>query len=106
MGDRYAQKQRATRELIYKGVVYNEMKGAMSAPTSQLWQNLTSHLFPTTTYHYNSGGEPDHIVDLSYDDLVKFYKHHYHPSNACFFTYGDLPLEERLATLHSAARNL
>lgn len=81
-------------DLVYKGVVYNEMKGAMSAPTSQLWQSLTSHLFPTTTYHYNSGGEPDHIIDLSYDDLVKFYRHHYHPSNAIFATYGNIPAHE------------
>lgn len=81
-------------DLVYRGVVYNEMKGAMSAPTSQLWQNLSSHLFPTTTYHYNSGGEPDHIVDLSYDDLLRFYRHHYHPSNAIFATYGDIPAHE------------
>ncbi|MBW4933626.1 insulinase family protein [Marinobacter sp. F4206] len=81
-------------DLVYRGVVYNEMKGAMSSPTSQLWQNLSSHLFPTTTYHYNSGGEPDHIVDLSYDDLVKFYRHHYHPSNAIFATYGNIPAHE------------
>ena len=81
-------------DLVYRGVVYNEMKGAMSAPTSQLWQNLSSHLFPTTTYHYNSGGEPDHIVDLSYDDLIRFYRHHYHPSNAIFATYGNIPAHE------------
>ncbi len=81
-------------DLVYRGVVYNEMKGAMSSPTSQLWQNLSSHLFPTTTYHYNSGGEPDHIVDLSYDDLLKFYRHHYHPSNAIFATYGNIPARE------------
>lgn len=81
-------------ELVYRGVVYNEMKGAMSAPTSQLWQHLSSHLFPTTTYHYNSGGEPDHIVDLSYEDLQKFYRHHYHPSNAIFATYGNIPARE------------
>eukprot|EP00003_Mantamonas_plastica_P002521 TRINITY_DN11908_c0_g1_i1.p1 TRINITY_DN11908_c0_g1~~TRINITY_DN11908_c0_g1_i1.p1 ORF type:complete len:975 (-),score=183.13 TRINITY_DN11908_c0_g1_i1:5501-8425(-) len=81
-------------DLVYRGVVYNEMKGAMSSPTSQLWQNLSSYLFPTTTYHYNSGGEPDHIVDLSYDDLVKFYRHHYHPSNAIFATYGNIPASE------------
>ena len=80
--------------LVYRGVVYNEMKGAMSAATSQLWQHLSSHLFPTTTYHYNSGGEPDHIVDLSYDDLVRFYRHHYHPSNAIFATYGNIPAHE------------
>ncbi|HDZ38864.1 MAG TPA: peptidase M16 [Marinobacter sp.] len=81
-------------DLVYRGVVYNEMKGAMSSATSQLWQNLSSHLFPTTTYHYNSGGEPDHIVDLSYDDLIRFYRHHYHPSNAIFATYGNIPAHE------------
>ncbi|WP_417546262.1 insulinase family protein [Marinobacter sp.] len=81
-------------DLVYKGVVYNEMKGAMSSATSQLWQNLSSHLFPTTTYHYNSGGEPDHIVDLGYDDLIRFYRHHYHPSNAIFATYGNIPAHE------------
>ncbi|MEX0605874.1 MAG: insulinase family protein [Marinobacter sp.] len=80
--------------LVYRGVVYNEMKGAMSSATSQLWQNLSSHLFPTTTYHYNSGGEPDHIVDLEYDDLLSFYRHHYHPSNATFATYGNIPAHE------------
>ncbi len=81
-------------DLVYRGIVYNEMKGAMSSATSQLWQNLSSHLFPTTTYHYNSGGEPDHIVDLSYDDLIGFYRHHYHPSNAIFATYGNIPAHE------------
>ncbi|MBU2955331.1 insulinase family protein [Marinobacter sp. F3R08] len=81
-------------DLVYRGVVYNEMKGAMSSPSSQLWQNLSSHLFPTTTYHYNSGGEPDHIVDLGYDDLLQFYRHHYHPSNAIFATYGNIPASE------------
>ena len=81
-------------DLVYRGVVYNEMKGAMSSPTSQLWQNLSSHLFPTTTYHYNSGGEPDHIVDLCYEDLLSFYRRHYHPSNALFATYGNIPAHE------------
>lgn len=89
--------------LAYRGVVYNEMKGAMSSATSQLWQNLSSHLFPTTTYHYNSGGEPDHIVDLDYEDLVAFYKHHYHPSNAIFATYGDIPAREHHERFESLA---
>ena len=84
----------SSTDLVYRGVVYNEMKGAMSSPTSQLWQSLSSHLFPTTTYHYNSGGEPDQIVDLSYEDLLSFYRHHYHPSNATFATYGNIPAQE------------
>lgn len=81
-------------ELVFKGVVYNEMKGAMSSPVSTLWQTLTRYLFPTTTYHYNSGGEPDCIPDLSYEDLLEFYRSHYHPSNAVFMTFGNLPVEE------------
>ncbi|WP_221795076.1 insulinase family protein [Oceanobacter mangrovi] len=80
--------------LVFKGVVFNEMKGAMSSPVSQLWQGISSYLFPTTTYHYNSGGEPAEITSLSYDQLMKFYKTHYHPSNAIFMTFGNLDVEE------------
>lgn len=76
--------------LEFKGVVFNEMKGAMSSPVSQLWQGISAHLFPTTTYHYNSGGEPNEIVDLTYEQLLTFYKTHYHPSNAIFMTFGNL----------------
>ncbi|MDY6829443.1 MAG: insulinase family protein [Pseudomonadota bacterium] len=77
--------------LVYRGVVYNEMKGAMSSVTSQLWQGLCRHLYPTTTYHFNSGGEPDCIPQLTYAQLQRFYRSHYHPSNAIFMTFGDLP---------------
>ena len=80
--------------LVYKGVVFNEMKGAMSSPNSQLWQEIQSELFPTVTYHHNSGGEPANIPDLSYDQLKAFHARHYHPSNAVFMTYGNLPVEE------------
>ena len=80
--------------LVFKGVVFNEMKGAMSSPVSTLWQTLTHHLFPTTTYHYNSGGEPARIPDLSYEQLKAFYQSHYHPSNAVFMTFGDIPAAE------------
>ncbi|MBR9866341.1 MAG: peptidase M16 [Oceanospirillales bacterium] len=84
----------ADSPLVYKGVVYNEMKGAMSSPVSYLWQTLTRYLFPSTTYHYNSGGDPEAIPDLSYEQLLHFYKTHYHPSNAVFMTFGDIPVEE------------
>ncbi len=80
--------------LVYKGVVFNEMKGAMSSPVSVLWQTLTEHVFPTNTYHFNSGGEPEDIPDLTYAELKHFYETHYHPSNAFFFTYGDIPAVE------------
>ncbi len=80
-------------DLVFKGVVFNEMKGAMSAPTSVLWQTLSKYLFPNNTYHFNSGGEPEDIPDLSYQELKSFYDTHYHPSNAVFMTYGNLSPE-------------
>ena len=80
-------------DLEFKGVVYNEMKGAMSASTAILWQTLTKYLNPTNTYHHNSGGDPEHILDLTYEQLLHFYKTHYHPTNAVFMTFGDLPAE-------------
>lgn len=92
-------------DLVYKGVVFNEMKGAMSAPTSVLWQELTKHLFPTSTYHYNSGGEPENIPDLSYEDLVSFYKTHYHPTNSIFMTAGNIPVIEHQTRFEEGALN-
>ncbi|MGK0248692.1 MAG: Zn-dependent M16 (insulinase) family peptidase [Oleispira sp.] len=83
-----------TTDLVYKGVVFNEMKGAMSSPVSQLWQKISKHLFPTNTYHYNSGGEPSEITNLSYEQLKSFYTSHYHPSNAIFMTFGDMDVAE------------
>jgi len=80
--------------LEFKGVVFNEMKGAMSSVTSQLWHTLTKYLFPTSTYHFNSGGEPEDIPNLSYEELLSFYKTHYHPSNATFMTFGNIPADE------------
>jgi len=80
--------------LQFKGVVFNEMKGAMSSVTSQLWQAFTKYLYPTTTYHFNSGGEPEDILKLTYEQLTSFYKEHYHPSNAIFMTYGDISATE------------
>lgn len=79
--------------LVYRGVVYNEMKGDASSPISVLYEELHKHLYPETTYHYNSGGDPDHIPALRHDDLVRFHRTHYHPGNAVFMTFGNLPAE-------------
>ncbi|HWK55020.1 MAG TPA: insulinase family protein [Hyphomicrobiales bacterium] len=89
--------------LEYKGVVFNEMKGAMSSSNSYIWQLLSAALFPTTTYHYNSGGDPEYIPDLSYAELKAFYQTHYHPSNAIFMTYGDIPAQEHQARFQALA---
>ena len=81
-------------ELEVKGVVFNEMKGAMSAVTSQLWHGLSKHLYSSSTYKHNSGGNPENIIDLTHEYLVNFHKKHYHPSNATFFTYGNIDVDE------------
>lgn len=84
--------------LVYKGVVYNEMKGAMSSPHTTLNERVNSYLYPTTTYHHNSGGDPAHIPDLTHAALKAFHQRHYHPGNAVFMTYGDasvLSLQKR-----------
>ena len=77
-------------DLVFKGVVYNEMKGAMSSPVSVLFQKATESIFPTVTYHYNSGGDPERIPDLTHERLKAFHARHYHPANAVLMTYGDL----------------
>jgi len=90
----FKEKNNPESEIEIKGVVYNEMKGAMSSITSQLWHGMSRHLYSSSTYKHNSGGDPENIIDLTHEDLVNFHKKHYHPSNATFFTFGKLEPEE------------
>ena len=90
----FKEKNNPESEIEIKGVVYNEMKGAMSSITSQLWHGMSRHLYSSSTYKHNSGGNPENIIDLTHEDLVSFHKKHYHPSNATFFTFGKLDPEE------------
>lgn len=90
-------------DLVFKGVVFNEMKGAMSSVSSQLWHTLCKYLYPTTTYHFNSGGEPEDIPNLTYSQLKEFYRTHYHPSNAIFMTYGNISAEEHQQVFETQA---
>jgi len=99
----FAKPDDPSSELVFKGVVFNEMKGAMSSVPSQLWHTLCKYLFQSNTYHYNSGGDPEFIPDLSYAQLQKFYKTHYHPSNAIFMTFGDIPAHEHQAKFETLA---
>ena len=85
--------------LVYKGVVYNEMKGAMSSPDQVMVRSIQKELYPSTTYHYNSGGDPAEIPSLTYRQLKEFHCRHYHPSNAFFYTYGNVPLAESLSAI-------
>mmetsp|Transcript_30089 Transcript_30089/g.39933 ORF Transcript_30089/g.39933 Transcript_30089/m.39933 type:complete len:268 (+) Transcript_30089:47-850(+) len=87
--------------LTYKGVVYNEMKGAMSNPDDAFMHRLSENLFQKSQYRFNSGGEPKFITDLQYQELVDFHKKYYHPSNSQFFTYGDLDFTEHLKFVES-----
>jgi Zn-dependent M16 (insulinase) family peptidase len=91
--------------LVYKGVVYNEMKGAMSSPDQVMVRSLMNALYPDTTYSNNSGGDPAIIPQLTYNQLKAFHQRHYHPSNAYFYTYGDLPLASHLAFIEKKVLN-
>ncbi|MBA2727468.1 MAG: insulinase family protein, partial [Parachlamydiaceae bacterium] len=92
----FAQPDDPSSPLEFKGVVYNEMKGAMASATSRLHEILNEALFPDITYGYNSGGEPTEIPSLTYEKLKEFHKKFYHPSRCLFFFYGNFPLEDHL----------
>ena len=92
--------ENADDELTYKGVVFNEMKGVYSSPDSVLERQMMRELFPDTTYGVDSGGDPDHITDLTYEEFQEFYRVHYHPSNSYIFLYGAMNIEEQLAFLN------
>lgn len=81
------------RKLVFKGVVYNEMKGQMSDAGYLYYIRFQDHIFPDIN---NSGGDPQKITDLTYQQLKQFHDEHYHPSNAKLFTYGDMPLADHL----------
>ena len=83
-------------EITYNGVVYNEMKGAYSSEERVLECFVMSQLFPDNTYCQESGGDPRHIPDLTYQDYLDFHRTYYHPSNSYIYLYGDMDVEERL----------
>ena len=85
--------------LVYSGVVYNEMKGALSAPDDLLESRILHSLYPHTTYQYESGGDPEAIPDLTQEKFVAFHSRYYHPSNSYIYLYGDIDIEEKLAYL-------
>ncbi len=90
-------KEAPDQPLQYQGVVYNEMKGAFSDPIRSIFHHTFRGLMPESTYAHESGGDPRHIPDLSYEDFVEFHRRHYHPSNCFLFFYGNAPLEQELA---------
>jgi len=83
-------------KLTYNGVVYNEMKGAFSSPEQVLFRKITATLFPDNTYGVESGGDPDAIPTLSYEQFLDFHSKYYHPSNSYIYLYGDFDVNEKL----------
>lgn len=89
----------ADAKLEYNGVVYNEMKGAFSSPEGVLDRLILNSLFPDSTYAYESGGDPDVIPELTYEQFLDFHRKYYHPSNSYIYLYGDMDMEEKLGWL-------
>ncbi|CAC5412633.1 PITRM1 [Mytilus coruscus] len=87
--------------LMFKGVVYNEMKGVFSNKDNIYCQAVENELLPSHTYGVVSGGEPSKITDLTWEHLKNFHASHYHPSNSRFYTYGNFPLEKHLEYINS-----
>ena len=92
----------ADAPLSYSGVVYNEMKGALSAPDDLLGSRIMAALYPDTTYGCESGGDPEAIPTLTQEMFLDFHARYYHPSNSYIYLYGDMDIEEKLAYLDRA----
>ncbi len=86
----------AEDKLKYNGVVYNEMKGAFSSPEGVLDRVILNTLFPDTSYANESGGDPEVIPELTYEQFLDFHRKFYHPSNSYIYLYGDMDIEEKL----------
>ena len=82
--------------LTYNGVVYNEMKGAFSSPEGLLDRMIVNSLFPDTCYANESGGDPECIPELTYEQFLDFHRKYYHPSNSYIYLYGNMDMQEKL----------
>ena len=83
-------------DLKINGVVYNEMKGAFSSADDVMMREMMNSLYPDTTYGFESGGDPDCIPDLTYEDFMNFHSRYYHPSNSYIYLYGNMDMAEKL----------
>ncbi len=88
-------------KLVYKGIVYSEMKGHFSSASSRITENIRKSLFPQSPYSNTPGGLPEQIPYLRYEDLLKYHKKHYHPSNSFIFLYGDIEPDNYLERINS-----
>ena len=106
----FAEPKNPKSPLQFQGVVYNEMKGAMSSAETRLWEAVMKHLTPDLPYSHNSGGDPKEIPNLTYEELKEFHQTFYHPSRCLFFFYGNIPLSQHLdfileKSLHGVEKN-
>ncbi len=92
-------------DLNFKGVVFNEMKGAYSSPENVLYREIQRSLFPDTTYGFDSGGDPRAIPDLTYEQFKAFHDAYYHPANAWIFFYGNDKPKKRLKIMNKWLRD-
>ena len=82
--------------ITINGVVYNEMKGAFSSADDVLQREILNSLFPDNTYSNESGGDPERIPDLTYEDYLDFHRRYYHPCNSYIYLYGNMDVAEKL----------
>lgn len=87
--------------LSYKGVVFNEMKGAYSSVDELETTEATRLLYRGTVYGYDSGGDPRAIPDLTYENFCSAHDKFYHPSNAKIILDGSIDLDATLSLLDS-----
>eukprot|EP00842_Homolaphlyctis_polyrhiza_P003073 jgi/Hompol1/3767/HPOL_003346-RA len=88
-----------TSPIVFKGVVYNEMKGALADTNALYYTRHQQEMYPSSIYSHVSGGDPENITDLTYEQLVAFHAKNYHPSNARFFTHGSFPLDPQMEAI-------
>jgi len=88
-------------EIVYKGVVYNEMKGSFSSPTREMGYQAYKILFPDNTYGVSSGGHPSEITGLTQEYFTEFHNKFYHPSNSYTLLYGDADLNKELEFINA-----
>ncbi|KAL8730025.1 MAG: hypothetical protein Q9166_004349 [cf. Caloplaca sp. 2 TL-2023] len=95
-GQQHDEREPDADKLVFKGVVYNEMKGQMSDASYLYYIQFQKHIMPAIN---NSGGDPQKMTDLTYSDLKAFHAKNYHPSNAKLFTYGNMALADHIAAI-------
>jgi presequence protease len=89
-----------SKNIGMNGIVYSEMKGSFSSPDSVMRRKITTSLYPNTIYNFESGGEPDEIPNLKYEDFIEYHKKYYHPSNSYIYLYGNGNLRKQLKFLN------